>query len=229
MEIYTIITFHWFVNNKIDFCDLDRETEKNLQMKIAQSGILKPKGNDMSRKYKFRDPNAIYFVSFATVYWIDVFVRDVYFNEMIKVLDYCRKNKGLELYGYCIMPSHVHLLYSSKDENPAGLLRDIKHFSAKQILNLITNNIQESRREWLLWMFERAAKKSSNVKKLQLWQHNNQPIEIRSKQFFDEKLNYIHNNPIESGFVTESHYWKYSSATNYIGQAVPMLEIDLLI
>lgn len=198
-------------------------------MKIVQSGILKPKGNDMSRKYKFRNPNAIYFVSFATVYWIDVFVRDVYFNEMIKVLDYCRKNKGLELYGYCIMPSHVHLLYSSKDGNPAGLLRDIKHFSAKQILNLITNNIQESRREWLLWMFERVAKKSSNVKKLQLWQHNNQPIEIRSKQFFDEKLNYIHNNPIESGFVTEPHYWKYSSATNYIGRTVPVLEIDLLV
>ena len=50
----------------------------------------------MSRKYKFHDKEGLYFVSFATVYWIDVFVRDQYFWEMAKSLDFCRKQKGME-------------------------------------------------------------------------------------------------------------------------------------
>ena len=60
----------------------------------------------MSRKYKFCDKAGAYFISFATVYWIDVFTREEYFGNIVESLDYCRKNKGMEIYGYCIMPSH---------------------------------------------------------------------------------------------------------------------------
>ncbi|UXP33106.1 hypothetical protein N6H18_03955 [Reichenbachiella agarivorans] len=52
----------------------------------------------MSRKYKFHNPEGLYFISFATVYWLDVFVRDRYFDLMLESLDYCRKNKGMEIY-----------------------------------------------------------------------------------------------------------------------------------
>lgn len=64
----------------------------------------------MSRKYKFNNKEGIYFISFATVYWIDVFIRDCYFETMMSALNYCCENKGMKIYGYCIMPSHVHLL-----------------------------------------------------------------------------------------------------------------------
>ena len=50
----------------------------------------------MSRKYKFNDKNGVYFISFATVYWIDVFVRDCYFETMMSALNYCRENKRIE-------------------------------------------------------------------------------------------------------------------------------------
>ena len=49
----------------------------------------------MSRKYKFGEKEGAYFVSFATVYWIDVFTRVDYFDSIIESLDYCRKNKGM--------------------------------------------------------------------------------------------------------------------------------------
>ncbi len=58
----------------------------------------------MSRKYKFYNKEGLYFVSFATVYWIDVFVRDEYFQMMVESLDYSSKNKGMEIYTWCIMP-----------------------------------------------------------------------------------------------------------------------------
>ena len=66
----------------------------------------------MSRKYKFRDKTGAYFISFATVFWIDVFTREDYALAVISSLDYCRKHKGMEIYGYCIMPSHIHLDFS---------------------------------------------------------------------------------------------------------------------
>ncbi len=67
----------------------------------------------MSRKYKFGEKEGAYFISFATVYWIDVFTRVDYFDTIIESLDLCRKNKGMEIYGYCIMPSHIHLIFRS--------------------------------------------------------------------------------------------------------------------
>jgi REP element-mobilizing transposase RayT len=72
----------------------------------------------MSKKYKFHNKEGLYFVSFATVYWVDVFVRDVYFNEILKSLEYSRIEKGLELNADCIMPSHVDLIFRSKDNKP---------------------------------------------------------------------------------------------------------------
>ena len=181
----------------------------------------------MSRKYKFNNKEGIYFVSFATVYWIDVFIRESYFELMIQALSFFRKERGMLIYGYCIMPSHVHLLFQAKKENPSALIRDLKKFTATNLVNLIRDNQQESRKEWLLWMFRRAAAKRSNVKDYQFWQQDNHPIEIWSLSVFEEKLNYIHQNPVKSGFVENAWEWKYSSAKNYCDDMSAVLEIDI--
>ena len=52
----------------------------------------------MSRKYKFREKEGAYFISFATVFWIDIFTRIEYFDIVIASLDYCRKNKSMEIF-----------------------------------------------------------------------------------------------------------------------------------
>ena len=95
------------------------------------------------------------------------------------------------------------------------------------MLKTIEENVQESRREWMLWMFERAGKKNSNVKNRQFWQQDNHPIEIGSLKVFEQKLKYIHQNPVESGFTTDPIDWKYSSARNYGNDDHTILEIDI--
>lgn len=139
----------------------------------------------MSRKYKFGESTGAYFISFATVYWIDVFTRDLYFSVITASLDYCRKNKGMEIYGYCIMPSHIHLIFRSAEADPSDLIRDFKGFTSRKMLKTIDENAQESRKEWLLWMFEKAGKQNSNVKNRQFWQQNNKPIELWSLKVFE--------------------------------------------
>ena len=179
----------------------------------------------MSRKYKFYNKAGLYFISFATVYWIDVFTREKYLSILAKSIEYCRKHKGMEVYAYCFMPSHVHLVFRSDSEDPSGLIRDFKKHTAKKVIEAIRDNPQESRKEWLLWMLKKAGKQKGNVNKYQFWQHHNKPIELWSDKVIQQKIDYIHNNPIESGFVTDVVDWKYSSARNYQDDHT-VLEID---
>ncbi|MEQ8903920.1 transposase [Ekhidna sp.] len=61
------------------------------------------------------------------------FFRDEYFNTVIESLNYCRKEKGMEIYAYCIMTSHIHLIFRAKDENPGDILRDFKTYTSKKL------------------------------------------------------------------------------------------------
>ncbi len=179
----------------------------------------------MSSKYKFYNKEGLYFISFATINWIDVFIREHYFQEMVCCFDYCRKNKGMEIYAWCIMPSHIHLIFRAKNNNPGDLIRDMKGHTSKRLQKLILENPDESRKTWILWMMKKAGENRSNIKGRQFWQQKNHPIELWTAEVIDQKVDYIHQNPVKAGFVTEPHQWKYSSAINYSG-GKGILEID---
>src|ERR1700743_1406463 len=112
----------------------------------------------MGRKYKFHDHQKLHFVSFATINWIDVFTRRIYCDIIVDSLRYCIENKELELYAWCIMSSHVHLIIGTENGNLSNIIRDMKRHTSKQLLKTISENMLESRREWMMWMFERAGK-----------------------------------------------------------------------
>ncbi len=133
----------------------------------------------MSRNYKFFNPEGVYFVSFAVVEWIDVFTRNEYKDIVIGNLQYNQKEKGMEIFAWCTMTNHVHLIFrSTKGQKSELLLGDFKRYTSKAILSAIKENLRESRREWLLEQFEKAGKTVSNVSKYQFWRHDNKPIEL---------------------------------------------------
>ena len=169
----------------------------------------------MSRSYKFQNKAGLYFVSFATVYWIDVFTRECYLSILAESIAHCRHHKAMEVYAYCFMPSHIHLIFRSGQEDPSGLIRDFKKYTAKKVIRTIIENPQESRKEWLLWMFEKAGQKNVTVQHRQFWQQHNKPIALWTAQVIQQKITYIHNNPVLSGVVTDPIAYKYSSARNY--------------
>ena len=171
----------------------------------------------MSRKYKFHNPEGLYFVSFAVVFWIDVFIRRCYKDILVESLSYCQKNKGLRIHAWCIMSSHVHMIISSEEELLPGTLRDMKSYTSAQLKTAIEENPQESRKEWMILMMKRAGKNNSNNNGFQLWQQNNNPIELFTKKVIQQKLEYIHNNPVIEGFVEKSEEYLYSSAKDYAG------------
>ena len=118
----------------------------------------------------------MYFISFATVNWIDVFTRNEYKDEIIKSWYHCQQKKGLEIYAWCIMPSHIHMIISSSYKPLADIVRDMKGHTSSQLKKLIKEHPHESRREWIMWMCERAGKKNSDNTGWQFWQQHNQPV-----------------------------------------------------
>jgi putative transposase len=171
----------------------------------------------MSRKYKFVDNESLYFVTFTVINWIDLFVRNEYRNVIIDSIEYCQKEKDLEVYGWCIMTSHVHMIIGSKGNKLSNIMRDLKRHTSEILHLTIVQNKKESRREWMLWMMEKAAAKSNSSAMFQLWQPESHPIEIRTAKVAHQKLDYLHYNPIEAGFVSRTTDWKYSSAVDYNG------------
>ena len=98
------------------------------------------------------------------------------------------------------------------------MLADFKRFTSKAIVKAIIENPKESRKDFLLEQFSKAGIRSSNVNKYQFWRHDNKPIELWSNKVIDEKIDYIHNNPVEEGYVFKPEDYLYSSAIDYAGE-----------
>lgn len=103
----------------------------------------------MSRNYKFHNPEGLYFISFAVVGWLDVFIRNEYKEVLLESLMFCQKNKGLEIYAWCIMSSHVHLVFrSTQGQKPELLIGDLKRFTSKAVVKAIKENPQETEKNF---------------------------------------------------------------------------------
>ena len=185
----------------------------------------------MSRKYKIRDEQKLYFVTFTVIDWIDVFIRDEYRAIVIDSIKYCQTNKGLEVYAWCIMTSHIHLIVGSKGDSPLeGILRDLKSFTSRHIRKALedTARVQESRREWILHRMYNAGTYNPNNNDFQFWQQHSHPIELNTNDKIDHYLEYIHLNPVAAGFVDQPEGWLYSSARDYANTSKGMIELCFL-
>ncbi len=171
----------------------------------------------MSTGYQIKNQEAIHFVTFQVVEWIDIFTRKVYRDIVIDSLRYCQQYKDLEIFAYVIMSNHVHLLIRSYKGNLSDTIKEFKSFTAKQILQTVTQET-ENRKDWMLNLFEFAAKKHKRNEKYQFWTHENHAEEIYSNKFIHQKINYIHDNPVRAGIVLNQQDYLYSSAGFYHGE-----------
>ena len=169
----------------------------------------------MSEKYKMHDKEGIYFVTLTAVDWVDLFTRRELKLTIVDSIKYCQEHKGLIVYAWCLMHSHLHMIISAKQGNdPSAILRDMKKFTAAEIIKKI-NDEPESRREWMLHRFEFNAMFKKRIKKYKVWQDGNHPKQILTSGFMKEKLEYIHNNPVKAGIVTSPQSYVYSSANPF--------------
>ena len=126
------------------------------------------------------------------------------------------------------MSNHVHLIASAKEGfKLSDILRDLKRHTSKAIPESIQNNPQESRREWMMWIFKSAGKSNANNKDYQFRQQDNRPIRLSTSEMAEQRLAYIHQNPVHERLVAEPHHYIYSSPLDHSG-GKGLLEIDFL-
>jgi putative transposase len=154
----------------------------------------------------------LYFITLTVANWIDLFTRRLYSDLIIENLTYCQNHKRLNIYAYVLMTNHLHLIANVEDGSLSDVIRDFKTFTSKQLYKAIESNLQESRREWLLNSFERAGRNNPRNAHHQLWQNGSYPVILYSADVIQQKIDYIHNNPVKAGFVGSTHEYWYSSA-----------------
>jgi REP element-mobilizing transposase RayT len=181
----------------------------------------------MSTGYQIKDQRAAHFLTFQIVDWIDVFTRRIYKDIIIDSLKYSIENKGLQVFSYVIMSNHVHLIANSTCAKLSETVRDIKKFTSKKIIEAI-DTIPESRRDWMLNRFKFNAAHHKSNQNYQVWTHENHAIYLYSNEFLNEKIDYIHYNPVRAGIVDKPEDYLYSSARNYASLEA-LIEISILI
>jgi len=169
----------------------------------------------MSTKYKATEIEKAYFITITTVGWVDVFTRLNQKYVIINALKHCQENKGLTIFAYCLMHSHLHLFCRSDSTfSLAEIMRDFKKFTSKKIIQTILEE-PESRREWLIDYFKKSCEHLARPQTYKVWQDGYHAEEVFSNQWIREKINYIHQNPIQERVVTEQENYYFSSARNY--------------
>lgn len=208
----------------------------------------------MATKNKLFQPNEIYFLTFTILDWQPVFTSDEYANLIYKWFDYMKDNYGNKVYGYVIMPNHVHLLLKVTERSPLPprLIQNAKRFLAYQIVAYLEQQassqpLQSSPRDCngarressardcneadrakeLLSHFRHKARTGYGAKH-KVFKDNYDSLIIQSRKFFLEKLNYIHKNPCTEkwNLAEKPEDYRHSSAANYfLGSGVYPVEV----
>jgi REP element-mobilizing transposase RayT len=177
---------------------------------------------------RHRITGEVYFVTDTVVDWVDVFTRPVYKHIILESLEYCQKNKGLIIYAWVLMSNHLHAIVgSNSQERVSDIWRDFKKFTSKKIIETIQTEYSESRSEWMLNRFEYSGKNDKKIKNYRFWQEGNDAQGIYLNDYFEQKLNYIHENPVKAELVNRAEDYRYSSAIDYAG-SIGLLKVEVV-
>lgn len=180
-----------------------------------------------SESYIIRDQYAVHFLTFTVVDWIDIFTRASYKIEIANSLDYCQKHKGLRLFAWCLMTNHLHLVCQTIEPNTlTEFVRDFKKYSAKTILKKIWDE-PESRRSWILSALREAGKYDNRITNYKFWQEGCHPIHLHNNEMINQRINYVHENPVRALIVAKAEDYLYSSVQNYASLG-GMIDVEIV-
>ena len=171
------------------------------------------------RLFKSKEKNTFHYVTTVTFRRLPIFRRDEPCQIFVDVLDEIKKANPFKLVGYVIMPDHVHLILNPLECEISVVVRKIKGKSARLILDwLKVNNYAESLSKLVI----RSSKQTHAV-----WQKEFSAIDLWSPKFINQKLNYVHLNPVRAGLCDHPAKWKWSSCRAYLPHAPGEVPIEI--
>jgi len=155
---------------------------------------------------------ALVFITTTVIDWIPIFNSKEFAMEILKQLDETAKYFKASIIGYVIMPSHIHFLLGLSDYGELSeFMKAFKGITSRKLKNSVI--------EWY-------GNKFTNDGKFQLWKRRFDDVIIYSEDQFKIKLDYIHNNPVREGLVSDPVDWTYSSASDWLSGKAGIIKID---
>jgi putative transposase len=169
----------------------------------------------------FETINNLYFVTSTIVGFVRVFNDDLY-NTFINTLRFYQMRGDYRLLCYTLMPNHFHLILKTGDTSTVSqCVGNIKRIMSKQITSYL---ILKHEADLLRLLNQRATEEPSSD--CRIWKPRFDCMVIIKEDILKQKIEYCHWNPVRAGLVKEPVDWLYSSARNYAGQDMILLDVD---
>jgi len=162
-------------------------------------------------RYHFGEAGFPHFLTCTVVGWLPVFTRPETVQILLDSWQFLQDQKRIALMGYVVLENHIHFIASA--QNLPKEVGDLESIMARRIIDYLS----ERHVRTLLEGLEYHKARHKGDRRYQLWQEGSHPKIIETEAIMRQKLDYIHDNPVKSGFVSDPTHWRYSSARNYAG------------
>ncbi|MBX7046280.1 MAG: transposase [Ignavibacteria bacterium] len=157
-------------------------------------------------KYK---SDTLYFFTATILEWKHLLVKDKYKDIIIESLKFLHKNNKVKIFAFVIMPNHIHLVWKIiNGYNYSDIQRDFLKYTGQMMKLDLKENHPEVLKKFYVGAKDR---------EYQIWERSPLSIEIISKEVAEQKINYIHRNPLTPkwNLADEPQKYNYSSAAFY--------------
>ncbi|HEY7309049.1 MAG TPA: hypothetical protein VH643_06730 [Gemmataceae bacterium] len=174
-------------------------------------------------RYRIHPEAAVYFVTYSIVEWLPVFIREATCKIVTDSLTFCHGQKHLRINAFVIMPTHLHLIVFDSDfdsERLVPTLADFRKFTGRQLCDYSGNNLPGC--------FPKTLREQATAdRQRRCWQPSRHPEAIQNEGFWQQKIDYVHNNPCRSGLVRAAEHWRFSSAAWYLSEGKTSVDVPL--
>jgi REP element-mobilizing transposase RayT len=159
-------------------------------------------------RYRFGEDEYPYFITCTINGWLPVFTRNETAEIILDSWRHLQKNDGLVLFAYVILENHIHWI--ARCDGIEKVVGRFKSFTPRRVIDFLRQRCVTTLLDQL--RYRKAVYKSDS--EFQLWQEGSHPKQIDGDDMMWQKVEYIHNNPLERGFVDDPTHWRWSSARN---------------
>jgi REP element-mobilizing transposase RayT len=163
-------------------------------------------------RYRFHEREHPYFLTDTITAWLPVFAQPENAQIVLESWRFLQRERGILIFGWVIMENHLHWIAAG--ENLPEQAARFKSYTARKVID----RLKASKHEAVLNQLRYFKLPDRSRQEYQLWQQGSHPQQITSDAMMEQKLAYIHNNPVRRGYVDEPAHWRYSSARDYEGQ-----------
>jgi putative transposase len=182
----------------------------------------------MPRLEHFYGQNHLHYLTANTYRKARIFDTDRYNWKFVQTLNDLRTEQGYRIIGYVLMPEHCHLLiWPGPLADPSQIMQKLSGRTANFILRNLRENLAFP---WCRKMLNRFPMPPSvhDHAYCRVWNRRGCDLNIWSEKKIQEKLTYMHNNPVKRGLVAHPGDWPWSSWRYYYLDDSSVLSMDHL-